>query len=32
VVRWLDLVVLALALPAFLALGVVVGWAFVTGI
>jgi hypothetical protein len=31
VVRWLDLAVLALALPLFLALGVVVGWAFVTG-
>ena len=32
VVRWLDLVVLALALPLFLALGVVVGWAFVAAI
>ena len=31
-VRWLDLVVLALALPAFVALGIVVGWAFVAGI
>jgi hypothetical protein len=31
VVRWLDLVVLALALPAFLALGLLVGWAFVAG-
>jgi hypothetical protein len=30
VVRWLDLVVLALALPAFLALGLGVGWLFVT--
>lgn len=30
--RWLDLVVLALALPVFVALGVVVGWAFVTAI
>ena len=30
-VRWLDLVVLALAAPAFVALGIVVGWAFVTG-
>jgi hypothetical protein len=29
VTRWLDLAVLALALPLFLALGVVVGWAFV---
>jgi hypothetical protein len=29
VVRWLDLVVLALALPAFVALGVAVGWVFV---
>jgi hypothetical protein len=32
VVRWLDLVVLVLALPLFLALGLVVGWAFVAGI
>ena len=31
-VRWLDLAVLALALPLFLALGVVVGWAFVAAI
>ena len=30
-VRWLDLVVLALALPLFMALGVLAGWAFVTG-
>jgi hypothetical protein len=30
--RWLDVVVLALALPAFVALGIVVGWAFVAGI
>ena len=30
--RWLDLVVLALALPVFLAAGVpIVGWAFVAG-
>jgi hypothetical protein len=32
VVRWLDLVALALALPLFLALGLPVGWAFVAGI
>ena len=32
VVRWLDLIVLALALPLFVALGVVVGWAFVAAI
>jgi hypothetical protein len=31
VLRFADLVVLALALPAFVALGVVEGWAFVTG-
>ena len=31
VLRWLDLAVLALALPAFVALGIVVGWAFVAG-
>lgn len=31
-VRWLDLIVLALALPLFVALGLVVGWAFVAAI
>jgi hypothetical protein len=31
VLRWLDIAVLAVALPLFVALGVVVGWAFVTG-
>ncbi|HKP88874.1 MAG TPA: hypothetical protein VJT75_02760 [Thermoleophilaceae bacterium] len=30
--RWLDLAVLALALPAFVALDLLVGWAFVAGI
>ncbi|MFL5782226.1 MAG: hypothetical protein ACJ760_13010 [Thermoleophilaceae bacterium] len=30
--RWLDVVVLALALPAFVALGIVVGWVFVAAI
>jgi hypothetical protein len=33
VVRWLDLAVLALALPLFLAIGVpLVGWAFVAAV